>query len=183
MAHKIEKLENPARIAELSPQNTLKRIGLEPGMTFADIGAGTGIFAIPAAKMTTEKVFALEISEEMIQILSQRKEAAGLDNLDVRKVEESLPLDDKSCDLILMVTVFHELDDKEGMLKEIRRALKANGLLTIIEFHGYETPMGPPVSHRIAKEAVQEHADANGFHLVESFDLGDNFYCQLYKQV
>ena len=63
MAHKIEKLENPARIAELSPQNTLKRIGLEPGMVFADIGAGTGIFAIPAAIMTREKVFALEISE------------------------------------------------------------------------------------------------------------------------
>ena len=43
--------------------------------------------------------------------------------------------------------------------------------------------MGPPVPHRIAKEAVEEHAEANGFHLVESFDLGDNFYCQLYKQV
>lgn len=183
MAHRIEKLENPARLAELSPKNTLKRIGLEPGMTFADIGAGTGIFAIPAAKLTTEKVFALEISEEMIQLLNQRKKESGLDNLDIRKVEEGLPLDDKSCDLILMVTVFHELDDKEGMLKEIRRALKANGLLTIIEFHGYETPMGPPVTHRIAKEAVQEHTEANGFHLVESFNLGDNFYCQLYKQV
>lgn len=183
MAHKIEKLENPERLAELSAENTLKCIGLEPGMVFADIGAGTGIFAIPATTMTREKVYALEISEEMIQLLNQRKKESGLDNLDVRKVEEDLPLDDKSCDLILMVTVFHELDDKEGMLKEIRRALKANGLLTIIEFHGYETPMGPPVSHRIAKESVQEHAEANGFHLVESFDLGDNFYCQLYKQV
>ena len=183
MAHKIEKLENPARIAELSPQNTLKRIGLEPGMTFADIGAGTGIFAIPAAKMITEKVFAMEISEEMIQLLNRRKEEAGLDNLDVRKVEEGLHLDDKSCDLILMVTVFHELDDKEGMLQKIRRTLKDHGRLAIIEFHGYETPMGPPVPHRIAKEAVQEHAEANGYHLAESFDLGDNFYCQLYKQV
>ena len=183
MAHKIEKLENPARIAELSPQNTLKRIGLEPGMAFADIGAGTGIFAIPAAKMTREKVYALEISEEMIQLLNQRQEEAGLDNLDIRKVEEGLPLDDNSCDLILMVTVFHELVDKEGMLQDIRRALKKKGRLAIIEFHGYETPMGPPVPHRIAKEAVEEHAEANGFHLVESFDLGDNFYCQLYKQV
>ena len=183
MAHKIEKLENPARLAELSPEKTLKRIGLEQGMAFADIGAGTGIFAIPAAKMTREKVFALEISDEMIQLLNQRKEEAGLDNLDVRKVEEDLPLDDKSCDLILMVTVFHELDDKDGMLQEIRRTLKTNGRLAIIEFHGYETPMGPPVPHRIAKESVQTHAEANGFHLVESFDLGDNFYCQLYKQV
>ena len=183
MAHKIEKLENPARLEELAPENTLKRIGLEPGMTFADIGAGTGIFAIPAAKMTREKVFALEISDELIQLLNQRKEDAGLDNLDIRKVEEGLPLDDDSCDLILMVTVFHELEDKEEMLQEIRRDLKKNGLLAIIEFHGYETPMGPPVPHRIAKEAVQDHAEANGLHLVESFDLGDNFYCQLYKQV
>ena len=183
MAHKIEKLENPARLEELAPENTLKRIGLEPGMLFADIGAGTGIFAIPAAKMTTEKVFALEISEEMIQLLNQHKEEAGLDNLEVRQVEEGLPLNDKSCDLILMATVFHELDDKEGMLKEIHRSLKTNGRLAIIEFHGYETPMGPPVPHRIAKESVQKHAEANGFHLVESFDLGDNFYCQLYKQV
>ena len=183
MAHKIEKLENPVRLEELAPENTLKRIGLEPGMTFADIGAGTGIFAIPAAKMTREKVFALEISEEMIQLLNQRKEEAGLDNLDIRKVEEGLPLDDKSCDLILMVTVFHELDDKNGMLQEIHRVLKTNGHLVIIEFHGYETPMGPPVPHRIAKESVQKHAEANDFCLAESFDLGDNFYCQLYKQV
>ncbi len=77
MAHRIEKLENPARLEELAPENTLKRIGLEPGMTFADIGAGTGIFAIPAAKMTTEKVYALEISEEMIQLLNQRKKSPG----------------------------------------------------------------------------------------------------------
>ena len=183
MVSRVEKLENPARLQELSPESTMKRIGLEPGMTFADIGAGTGIFAIPAAKMTMEKVFALEISEDMIQLLNQRKEEAGIDNLDVRKVEEGLPLDYKSCDLVLMVTVFHELDDKEGMLQEIRRALKANGLLAIIEFHGYETPMGPPLPHRIAKEVVQNHAEAHGFQLAESFDLGDNFYCQLYKQV
>lgn len=181
MVHRIEKLENPVRLEELSPENTLKRIGLKPGMTFADIGAGTGIFAIPAAKMTWEKVFALEISEEMIQLLNQRKAEAGLDNLDVRKVEKGFPLDDESCDLILMVTVFHELDDKEGMLKEIQRVLMANGRLAIIEFHGYETPMGPPVPHRISKEAVQEYAESNGFCLLESFDLGDNFYCQLYK--
>jgi ubiquinone/menaquinone biosynthesis C-methylase UbiE len=115
--------------------------------------------------------------------LSQRKEEAGLDNLEVRQVEEGLPLDDESCDLILMVTVFHELDDKDGMLQEIRRTLKTNGCLAIIEFHGYETPMGPPVPHRISKESVQEHAEANGFCLAESFDLGDNFYCQLNKQV
>ena len=117
----------------------------------------------------------------MIQLLNQRQEEAGLDNLDIRKVEEGLPLDDNSCDLILMVTVFHELDDKDGMLQEIRRTLKTNGRLAIIEFHGYETPMGPPVPHRIAKEAVQEHAEANDFHLVESFDMGANFYCQIYQ--
>lgn len=182
MASRIEKLENPARLQELSPESTMKRIGLEPGMTFADIGAGTGIFAITAAKMSTEKVYALEISEEMIQILNQRKEEAGIDNLDVRQVEDGLPLDDKSCDLILMVTVFHELDDKDGTLQQIRRSLKYHGRLVIIEFHGYETPMGPPVLHRITKEAVQEHAEANGFCLLESFDLGDNFYCQIYRR-
>jgi len=63
MDHKQNKLENLESIAELSPKETLLRIGLGEQDIICDIGAGSGIFTIPAARITKNTAFALEIND------------------------------------------------------------------------------------------------------------------------
>ena len=173
----LTKLENPQRRKELSPGETLRKAGFAEGMTLCDIGAGTGLFLFEAARISREAVFALEINPELIQFMEKRKAEQGIANAIIRQVEnEKLPVEDHCCDMVLLVTVFHELADKETMLREIRRILKKPGKLFIIEFYYNETPMGPPLGHRISEELLENICEAEGFVKGQKFSLGDNFY-------
>ena len=175
--HKTAKLENPDRVQELNPEATLKRAGFKENMTLCDIGAGTGIFSFPAAQMSSNDIYALEASDSMLELLQERKTESKVENLQIRKVDSPvLPLADSICDMALLVTVLHEIEDKPMMLEEIRRVLKAKGKLLIIEFHKRSTPMGPPVGHRIAQEDAAELSGEKGFATVDEFSLGGNFY-------
>ncbi|MDX9872724.1 MAG: methyltransferase domain-containing protein [Clostridia bacterium] len=183
MQNKQLKFENPVRLAELNPTGTLQRIGLQDSHTLCDIGAGSGIFTLPAAQATKEKVYALELSAEMLSLIGDKAKAEGITNIELVKVEgETFDLADNTMDIALMVTVLHEIKNKEALLTEIRRILKMEGRLAIIEFHKRETPMGPALSHRMEKEELPDLLPSAGFREMESFDLGDNFYCGIYKK-
>lgn len=180
--NRILKFENVNRVAELNPIETLKRAGLNENMVVCDIGAGTGVFTFPATELTNNQVHALEISDEMIELLEIRKIERGIENLQINKViSERLPLNDAICDMTLMVTVLHEIGKPELLLNEIKRIQKPTGKLVIIEFHKKTTPMGPPEEHRMAAESIIELCDSNGFMVVDQFNLGDNLYCIVFE--
>ncbi len=183
MNEKKKKLENPLRLAELDPQGTFRRIGLGMNDVICDIGAGTGIFTIPAAKITGNKVYAIEIDDGMLQHIDEKVKSEKLTNVELVKVQNNkIGIKDEEADLAIMVTVFHEIENKKDYLQEIRRILRQEGRLAIIEFHKRETPMGPPVSHRIGKSESEEIMKEAGFSIVDEFDLGDNFYCIIFKK-
>ncbi|MGO1470232.1 MAG: class I SAM-dependent methyltransferase [Tissierella sp.] len=183
MTHeKIKKFESKERLEELSPIETLKKAGFKEGLTLCDIGAGTGVFAIPASKISNENIYALEKSEDMIEILNNRTKEKKLKNLKVKKVKSTtLPMLDNTCDLVIMVTVLHHIDDKKTMVSEIKRILKEKGKLMIIEFHKRDTSMGPPIEIKISKEELEEFARDNELKIVDKFDLGDNFYGYVFE--
>lgn len=177
MNNKINKFENPIRLAELNPKDTLNKIGFKEDMVLCDIGAGSGIFSFPATEISSNLIYALEISDSMIELLESRALERKTKNLIIKKVDsQALPLDENICDMAIMVTVLHELEDKENMLSEIKRVLKDNGKLVVIEFHKRETPMGPPPDHRISEEYVEELCNSNGLKTLEKIWLSDNFY-------
>lgn len=107
------KLENPKRIAELKPEETLIKVGLQENHVLCDVGAGSGIFTIPAAKTTQNTVYALEINPEMLLLIEEKAKNASLSNIQTVKVTNNqLNLKENSVDIYLMVTVLHEIDDK-----------------------------------------------------------------------
>ncbi len=176
------KFENPSRLAELDPENTLRAAGFDRDMTLCDIGAGTGIFAFQAARISGNAIYALEKSDAMIETLNQKKADQKMSNVIVKKVDsDQLPLADSICDMVLMSTVLHEVEDKTAILVEIKRILKEKGKLLIIEFHKRQTPAGPPESHRIAEELVEGICRGHGFKTIKKASLGENFYCILFK--
>ncbi len=176
------KLETPARLAELNPPDTLQRIGLKDGDALCDIGAGSGIFAIPAAQLTHGTVYAIELRADMLDIITEKARAAGLGNvMPVLSDGNSYAVADDTIDIALAVTVLHGISDKPAFLREAKRLLKPGGRMAVVEFHARETPMGPPVARRLSKEDVGAvFADA-GFAAQDAFDLGGNFYCMVFE--
>lgn len=183
MMNKQVKFENPARLQELNPTETLLRIGLQNGQVICDIGAGSGIFTIPAASITDNTVFALEINDELITVIAEKASREGLTNVRVMKVQgNDFGLQTGSVDLALLVTVFHEINDKDLFLQEVKRILNDHGKVAVIEFHKRDTPMGPPLPHRISQDEILAHFEDAGLCLKESFELGPNFNCSIFMK-
>lgn len=180
---KHAKLENPVRLAELNPPVTLEKIGLGQNHTLADIGAGSGIFTMPAARITRNKIYALELDEAMLAIMGEKAVKEGLTNIELLHVRgNSLAIPDQTVDIVLLVTVLHEISEQGGFLQEIRRITRDKAKVAIIEFHNRETPMGPPVGRRLGKEDVTSLLSENGWQVAKDFDLGDNFYCLVFHK-
>jgi 2-polyprenyl-3-methyl-5-hydroxy-6-metoxy-1,4-benzoquinol methylase len=177
------RMENPIRLAELDPIGTLQRIGIGETDVICDVGAGSGIFTIPAARLTGGKVYGLEIDDEMLEVIEEKAKDQGLSNIDLVKVEnDRFPLDNGIADLLFMVTVLHEIENKAAFLSETKRVLKENGKIMVIEFHKRETPFGPPVPHRLGREETQNIMEEAGLFLSDELILGDNFYCLIFKR-
>lgn len=136
---------------------------------WAEAGAGTGFFILPLAAAVT-RVNAIDVNEQMLDILRERVADAGADNVELlQSREDSLPLDDASVDAILMAFLVHELDQPEAYLAEAARAVRADGRLCIVEF-GRGGVYGPPADHRVSAETVRGWAEAAGFSLSASHD-------------
>jgi ubiquinone/menaquinone biosynthesis C-methylase UbiE len=182
--HQPASLENPARVAELMPEKTLRRLGFADGQVLCDIGAGSGLFALPAARMTRQKVLALDINPAMLATIRSRAQEAGLSNLELIPVDgPALNVAAGSVDLALLVTVLHEVLDKPPFIAEIRRILRPGGRLAVIEFFKARTPLGPPPAERLSPQEVTDLVLPAGFTLAEQFELGPNFYCQIFTTV
>jgi len=184
MDHKQNKLENPERLAELSPKETLLRIGLGEQDIICDIGAGSGIFTIPAARITKNIVYAMEINDEFLAVIKEKAEIEDLPNIITMKVTgDHYDIQPGTVDVVILVTVLHEIEDKNALLTEFKRIMKNRAKLAIIEFHKCQTPMGPPVLHRLSKEEVTEMCGTIGFDMTGAFDLGENLYCLVFECV
>ena len=173
---KLDKLELPARVAELAPQQCLDTLGLTPEKVFCDIGAGTGLFSF-AASPRAAKVYSLELDADLLAYMQEKATALGITNMQVVQGEEArLPLPAASCHVALLCSVLHELEHPQQTLEQIKTVLHPDGTLGIIEFHKKTTAYGPPVEIRLAEEDVKATLKAAGFTVQHSRNLGENFY-------
>jgi ubiquinone/menaquinone biosynthesis C-methylase UbiE len=126
MVHKFDAkkagiLDDPERVKILDPDIILEKLDLTGEMVLADRGCGTGFFSIPASRRV-KKVFALDIQQEMLDILIDKIKKEKITNIEpILSEESSIPLPDKSVNILLMANVFHELEDRSSLLKEIKR--------------------------------------------------------------
>jgi ubiquinone/menaquinone biosynthesis C-methylase UbiE len=181
MVHKFDPkkagiLDDPERVKILEPASILEKLELTGEMVLVDLGCGTGFFSIPASRRV-KKVFALDIAQEMLEILRDKIKKEKITNIEVLlSGESSIPLLDKSVDIILMANVFHELEDRFTLLKEVKRVLKMNGRLMIIDWNKMEMDFGPPLQERLDEKEVIDTCYGNGFTFLERSHIGPYNY-------
>jgi len=117
----------------------LSEVGICKGQVVLDFGCGSGTYTIPAAKLVGEKgtVYALEISRKALDKVARKAEREGLRNI-VRTHSlggEKIPLEDEIIDVIMLIDVLQEIDDKDALLDEAYRILKHEGLVIVYPMH------------------------------------------------
>ena len=136
----------------------------------ADIGAGTGYFALPLAeRLPGGRVLCLDIEPRMLDVVRQRAEERGLgERVELVHMTETdtLPLVDASVDAALLVSLYHELDDRPRFLAELKRSLRPGGLLVVADWRpDGSADHGPRPEHRVpAAVALAEVRDAGFAH-------------------
>jgi SAM-dependent methyltransferase len=166
-------LVRPEREAEESSARMLKELGLAPGMTACDFGAGNGFHTLVMAKSVAPggRAVAIDIQPEMLTLLQGRAKAAAVTNVDTILATATDPkLGAARCDLILLADVYHELDDPAGTLAHLRRALRPKGLLALLEFRTEDPKVPIKPEHKMSRAQISKELEANGFALARSFD-------------
>lgn len=144
---------------------------LQPGMTVADVGAGTGWLAIEVAKqLPTGRVIATELNTARMEEIRRATDAAGVRNVTiVPAAERAANLPAECCHAIYMRRVYHHLSDRRAVLSDIRTALNSGGRLVVVEFEPGELLSRLTGMSTESKELV-DTAAAAGFSLVEVID-------------
>lgn len=160
-------LERNERQEEENTALAIEKMPLGANTVVADIGAGTGYYSFRiAAEIPKGKVYAVEIQDEMISYLRNKKSLLKDSVVTIIKGSGQSPnLPPNSIDLAIMVDVYHELAFPQEMLQAIRRALKPNGLILLIEYRGEDPAVPIKALHKTTVAQLNRELNANGFQL------------------
>ncbi|MGH9525015.1 MAG: class I SAM-dependent methyltransferase [Terriglobales bacterium] len=179
------RLENPERLKWLPPDRVLALLPLRPGSVVADIGAGTGFFAIPLARAVTGegRVFAVDLQPGMLDLLRAKLGGDAVKTITlVSGSAQATTLADASCDIVFIANVWHELPDYAAALREFRRILKPGGTLAIVDWRpDVEQPPGPPLDHRIEPGVVRKTLTESRWRVQQAGLIGTYNYYALAK--
>ena len=158
--------------------------GAKPGMTVADVGAGSGFMAMLFAKQVgpSGRVIAADISKVFAMAIAVRAKNEGLTNVSTvvgTQTETGLPAN--SVDIVITTDVYHHFEQVAAVLNSIRRALKAGGRFIVVDFERIPgvTPQNTLDHVRAGKEVVISEVESAGFKLkeeVKSLGLKTNYY-------
>ena len=166
-------LNNPQRDQTQKPGLLIREMGLQPGMTVADIGTGVG-YMLPflSKRVGPEgRVIAEDIFDDFLASAKQTALQQGLTNVTFVKGTENDPeLPEGQVDMALALDVYHHFNYPEKMLAGIHKALKPGGKLVVVEYYKRESAMpgGRALTHiRLDMPDVIKEIEANHFHLIE----------------
>ncbi|MCC9656430.1 class I SAM-dependent methyltransferase [Rhodopirellula halodulae] len=193
-------LVRPERNDEENAEESFERLGLKPGMTIVDLGCGNGYWTIPMARAVAVKpasedaseedeseeaastdpasdesldgtVLAVDIQREMLQKLRQNMIRNKVENIQpiLGSVDDpNLPAD--QVDLVLLVDVYHEFSHPESMLWNIRRSLKSDGVIALLEYRAEDPQVPIKPLHKMSKAQIMKEYEASGLKLVREYN-------------
>lgn len=171
-------LDSEERRSYLDPARILAAFRVGRGTRIADVGTGTGFFAIPASRLVGPRgrVYAVDLAPEMLEDLQAKLAREPLDNVEaLRSTEDRIPLNDGSVDFAFLACVLHELDGP-GTLLECRRILARDGRLGVVDWKKEDMEFGPPKEHRLREDEARAILRDAGFRPTRTFEGGRYHY-------
>jgi SAM-dependent methyltransferase len=166
-------LEFPDRAEWQKPDQIMDALRIADGSIVADIGAGAGWFTIRLARRVGPNgvVYSEDVQREMLEATRRRVTREGLRNVQVRlgtEIDPNLPT--ATIDAVLVVDAYQEVNDRVTFLRSLKRAIKPNGRIGIVNYKPGRGGPGPD-DLRVARSAVEADAQAAGLRVLSTEDL------------
>ena len=176
-----KKFDDPKRDASQKPAEVIQALQLKLDAVVADIGAGTGYFAVKFARAVPQgRVYAVDAEPDMVKYLGERARQEGLGNLIPILAETAHPRVPEKADLIILVNTYHHIHKREIYFRELKSTLNPGGRLAIIDFR-MDAPEGPSPKMRIAPQRVQNELAEAGYRLAQDLAFLPNQYCLIFE--
>ena len=158
--------DDPARDAWQKPDEVVRALALARNASVADVGSGTGYFAVRLARAVPQgRVYGADLEPDMVRYLNHRAKHEQLPNLSSNVAAPDDPRLPGPVDLALFVDVYHHIGSRERYFGNLRAALKPGGRVAIIDFKP-DSPVGPPARHRAGADSVKAQMEQAGYRLV-----------------
>jgi cyclopropane fatty-acyl-phospholipid synthase-like methyltransferase len=158
--------DSPERAAWQKPDEVVKALALKPDARVADIGAGTGYFAVRLARAVPQgKVFAVDLEPRMVAWLGQRAKSLSLPNMRAVQGAAASPNLPEPVDLALFVNVYHHIDARPDYFAKLAASLRLGGRIAIID-QNERAPGGPPKHMRVTVEQIDGEMKQAGYRRV-----------------
>jgi ubiquinone/menaquinone biosynthesis C-methylase UbiE len=155
-------LDNPIRRLVQPSSELVAKLAVNPNDAVVDFGCGPGYYTIELAKKAN-RVVAVDLSPEMLKKAQNKAQKAGVKNIQfLQSNGTNIQLENSSVDMVLLVTVYHEVGESEAVLKEFNKILKPQGKLIIVEVIKKSIFPGAPVQN---PETLKAEIEAGNFKL------------------
>jgi len=161
-------------------------MGLREGMKVADLGAGTGHYALAAANIVGKegRVYAIDVQEDILKHIRDKAADKDLKNIDTIWGDVEKPagtkLRDASVNAVILSNTLFQLDHKGGAITEIKRILMPGGKLLVVDWAGAYGGLGPHPDHVVPEQNAEALFIEAGFHKVKAFRGGPHHYSILF---
>ena len=160
--------DSPERDQRLQVNRVMDVLGLAPGKSVADVGAGSGWFTVRAARRvgTAGIVYAVDINPEAADYIGKRAQKEKLGNVKTilsKPDDPMLPVD--SVDAVLLLKTYHEVARPVELLRNLRAALRPGAKVGVIDRNGNGE------DHGVGKDVVIREAQEAGYHLLKQYDF------------
>jgi ubiquinone/menaquinone biosynthesis C-methylase UbiE len=165
-----EWLDRAERVSEEEPDIALDVLKIAKGSVVADVGAGSGYMTVKLSSRVgpTGKVYANDIQPEMLTMLRDRLSRMKITNVEpVLGTTTDPRLPANTLDLILMVDVYHELQQPQVMLQHMRQALKPGGRLVLLEYRKEDPSIPIKFEHKMSVTEARVELEAEGYTLTK----------------
>jgi SAM-dependent methyltransferase len=167
-------LTRPERDAEEQPDRVVTELEIPRGATVVDLGAGVGYFTWRLAEQVGPqgRVIAVDIQPGMLDRMKKNLEERSITNVEmVLGTPEDPHLPVGGVDLVLIVDVYHELQHPEKTMDHVRRSLRPNGRVVLIEYRREDPNIPINPLHKMSVEEVRGELEPMGFRLVKLMDF------------
>jgi ubiquinone/menaquinone biosynthesis C-methylase UbiE len=167
-------LERDNREDEEAPARLIAKLAPRPGQNIADVGCGSGYYSRRLAPLVAPggKVYGVDIQPEMLHLLEAGATKDGITNIvPVLSTPDDPKLPAGAIDYLLLVDVYHELQDPGPMLAKMRDSLSSTGRVVLVEFRlEGDSAAHIRTEHRMSVEQVLKEWEPAGFKLVELWE-------------
>lgn len=170
------------------PNYVVEQLDLQSGSKVADFGVGSGFYSLALSKAVGDngKVYAVDVQKGLLETLkneTNRRRAFNVEFVwgDIEK-EGGSHLADDSLDAVVIVNVFFQIVEKKKVISEIKRVLKKNGQVLIVDWSESFGGLGPTEESVVSEFEIKKLFEAENFVFYKKVSAGDHHFGIILKK-